>query len=311
VTLFRPDLQPGLVRIIETAMAKDRDQRYSDLNLMVSALEDELMPPTPAPRLLTPFAGVPSLAAHDPLAGPLAPAAEAILKQEPSGLHRETQILFALPLTNAGKKRVPRAEAKGGSNDGSEVPRSPLPASRETVVVKPMPSFRSPSPFRGWRGLVGAGLAVALGFFAVWTALRGVSEAETNAPAPIANPTPPASESIAYPPVSSEASTATPAALAVPAPSPTSLSPLAPKKLTTRAHRKPASHARATLAQVTPSRAGVAMRETWRNLPTRLEALREALESNEPVRAPSRAPRAGAPARSATPRAGRLSEDDF
>ena len=62
VTVARPDLPAGLVRIIEKAMAKDRDQRYSDVNLMLVALEDELMPSTSAPRLLTPQAGVPSLA---------------------------------------------------------------------------------------------------------------------------------------------------------------------------------------------------------------------------------------------------------
>jgi serine/threonine-protein kinase len=59
VAILRPDLSPGLVRIIEKAMAKERDHRYSDVNAMMSALEKELIPPASAPRLPTPHAGVP------------------------------------------------------------------------------------------------------------------------------------------------------------------------------------------------------------------------------------------------------------
>ena len=54
---LRPDLPPSVVRIIETAMAKRPEDRYANLNAMVSALEDETMPPTPPPP--TPAGGVP------------------------------------------------------------------------------------------------------------------------------------------------------------------------------------------------------------------------------------------------------------
>jgi serine/threonine protein kinase len=317
VTLFRPDLPPGLVRIIETAMAKDRDLRYSDLNLMASALEDELMPPTPAPRLLTPVAGVSSFASRDLLSGPLAPAAEAIPKKQPSGKHQETQILFAL----AGKVESKESGAQGNTNRGSKHGPEELadvqPEGRETVLLrrssrKPLLSGpRSPSGHRRWRGPAGAGLGVALGFLMVWIAMRTVTQAETGAPARVANAAQPASQPVAQPAVPALASTATPAALAVPAPLAASLSPPAPSQGVAPEHSRPASRAHATPAPVTPSRSRLAMRETSNYLPTRPQALREAWERNEPARAPSSTPGARAFAKSTAPRAGRLSEADF
>ena len=202
----------------------------------------------------------------------------------------------------------PACRGQRRSNGGSEVPGVPLTTSRDTVLVNPRPSFRSPSPLRGWRGLAGAGLAVALGFFAVWTAMRGVSEAQTGTPAPVANFTQPAGEPIAYPPVPAVASTAIPATVADPAPLAASLSALVPKVPSTRELGMPTTRARATPASVAPSRSRLAHREASKSLPSRL---REARERDEPARAPSRAPGAGASARSAAPLAGRLYKDDF
>jgi eukaryotic-like serine/threonine-protein kinase len=113
VTLFRPDLPPGLVRIIERAMAKQPEQRYAGLNSMVGAIEDELAPATPPPRLLTPIAGVPLLALRDPASGPNpGSAVQAIVKQEPSGQHQETQILFGFPLEKESKDSAPNHETQ-------------------------------------------------------------------------------------------------------------------------------------------------------------------------------------------------------
>jgi len=113
VTLFRPDLPPGLVRIIDRAMAKQPDQRYPGLNSMVGAIEDELAPATPPPRVLTPLAGVPSLALLEPASGPHAgPAVPAIVKPEPSGQHQETQILFGFPLEKESKEAVSNHETQ-------------------------------------------------------------------------------------------------------------------------------------------------------------------------------------------------------
>jgi serine/threonine protein kinase len=229
VTLLRPDLPPGLVRIIERAMAKQPDQRYSDLNAMVNALEDELMPPTPPPRLLTPLAGVPSIAMRDPASGPHSQhAVQAILEKQPSEPHPETRFLFTFPAEAASKKRAPHTEP---------------------VLVDARPSFynvlansTSLSAPRRWHRFVGAGVAVALGFFAVWMVMGGATRAQTNAPPPTANATPPTSEPIAKTVISATASAATVAPVAIPAPRAASPSPPASSTLAPGKPSKPTSH---------------------------------------------------------------------
>ena len=108
VTLFRPDLPPGLVRIIERAMAKQPDQRYPGLNSMVGAIEDELAPATPPPRLLTPIAGVPSLALRDTASGPNpGSAVQAIVKQEASGQRRRRKSSSVFPWKRKARTAFP------------------------------------------------------------------------------------------------------------------------------------------------------------------------------------------------------------
>ena len=269
VTLFRRDLPPGLVSIIERAMAKDPDQRYSDLDAMVGVLEDELAPATPPPRLLTPLAGVPSSASHDPLSGPRALVGEAVLRKVPSGPHQPLGPWFHKPLG-------PRALSAN----------------------------------RGWRRLVGAGLAVGLGVLMVSAAMRGATRVQRDTAAPVANAPPPAREPVAQPAAPTVLSTAVVAPVAVMAPLAVS-SPPAPSTLATRERSKPASHARAMSVSDIPSRSRVAVREIPKDLSPRRQALRGALKSDGPARVPSSAQRAGLSAKSAAPRAGRLSEADF
>jgi len=230
VTLLRPDLPPGLVRIIERAMAKQPDQRYSDLNAMVNALEDELMPPTPPPRLLTPLAGVPSIAMRDAASGEH--AVQAILKKELSEQHQETRSLFEFPVEAESKKRAPHT---------GPVLVDPRPSLYQVVLA----SNRSLAAPRRWHGFVGAGFAVALGFFAVWMVMGGATRAQTGAPPPTANATPPASEPIAKTVISAMASAATVAPVAIPAPRAASPLPPASSTLAPDKPSKPTSHAHA------------------------------------------------------------------
>jgi serine/threonine-protein kinase len=310
-TLFRPDLPPGLVRIIEIAMAKQPDDRYSNLNRMVSALEDEVAPPTPLPRLLTPLAGVPALAVRDRPPGDSQPVVLAIAKKDPSGPHQETLLYCAQPPQSGA--------ANGRSNAVSELAIAPPPAGRETLIVRPsllnvpFSGVRSLFTPRGLRGLAGVGLVVALAF-GVWTAMQGASQVQAPSPAPVANPAPPASEP-ATPPASEPA---TPPAIAGVAPTivPVEVpvvappSPPAARALATREHGRHSGHARGGPVAAMHSRSRVAVRETWRGPPLRQQAMRSVLQARESALEP-RLLRAGASAKAVTPRAGSLSEDDF
>ena len=285
VTLLRPDLPPGLVRIIETAMAREPDQRFSDLSSMVRALEDELAPDTPAPRLLTPFAGVSSIALRDPASGPHpAPAVQAILGKEPSAQHQETQFLFAFPLEKGSKERGPGPS--GRSNDGVQESAPLPPTARETVLVDrrlslPKPPLRRPrslSAHRGWGGPVAAVVAVVFGFFAVSMVMQGATKLQTGARAPIAHATPPASKPVAQPAPAAVVSIAAP--VGVPVILADSRSPPAASTLATREQGRVASDSRA-------------MSRPKSLLPRR------------------QAPRAAVSTKPAALRAGRLSEADF
>jgi hypothetical protein len=302
-------------------MARDRDQRYSDVNLLAMALEDELTPSTPAPRLLTPQAGVPSFAAHDSLSGPHAPVVEAVLNKEPSGQHQGTRILFTFPLEAESKESATPWEANGGNggngglNGGSEEAAASLPTGHDTAPVDLrawLGKMRSPgigtrSALRGWGGLAGAGVAVVFGFVVVSAAMRGVHRLQTGAPTPIADGTPRAREAVVQPAVPAAVSTATVDPVAAPAPLTISSSPPAPSALATREDSHPARHVR---AMPVVSRSRMVERETSNDLPPRQQARRRPSGRDESAQAASSARRAGTSV-SPAPRAGGLSKDDF
>jgi serine/threonine protein kinase len=99
ITLFRPDLPPRMVEIIERAMAKDASDRFPTLNDFVCAVEDYILPPSPLPRSLTPMAGVPMFALSEQKSGVADPVVQVLHRNESSGAHdvRETKVLFTLP----------------------------------------------------------------------------------------------------------------------------------------------------------------------------------------------------------------------
>jgi serine/threonine-protein kinase len=304
VTLFRPDLPDGLVRIIETAMAKQPDDRFSDLNLMVRAVEDELLPATPMPHSLTPLAGVPSLVARDT---PAEPVVLAIAKREPSGQHQGT-ILYG---AHAWEKQ------NGAANGGPSPELVPLPPSpaRDTMIVAPRPSlFKVPfsgaralfTP-RGRRGLVGVGLAVALAC-GVWMAMQ--RKVQPSIPAPVVNARPPASApppSLPVP-VVEELGTNAPA----PVPEPVLALPSQPAAaaLATREHSRHSGHAHGGPVPAMRNRMQLAARDPWKGPPPRKQSASGFQNGYESALEPSLLG-TGTPARKATPRAGRLSEDDF
>jgi serine/threonine-protein kinase len=57
VTAYRPDLPAAIEHIIDCALAKDANNRFPDMEHMIRAIEDQLVPPLPL-RAVTPIAGV-------------------------------------------------------------------------------------------------------------------------------------------------------------------------------------------------------------------------------------------------------------
>jgi serine/threonine-protein kinase len=318
LTQFRSDLPQGLLRIIEAAMAKQPDHRYSDLNLMVSALENEVLLPTPVSRLITPLVGVPSFALHEALSGQS--VAQVIPREEASRPHQETKMLFAFPLKKENEKRASNDGANGGLNDRSAEVRSPLATARETVLLRPWRHGRGPlsrirslsalrarlvlalrprslSALRAWplfalrgrRAWVGGGIAVML-VIAGWMAARAVGHALRAVPASAASvphaarPLGPAAVPAAEPPA---VPAAEPPAIVVsgtlPVPLAAAPSPPAPGTAADAGHRKP----------------------------TGRERVRGTLRAQGLAGERSRASRSGASMNSAAPRAGKLSADDF
>jgi serine/threonine-protein kinase len=297
LTVLNPDLPAGLVRIIERAMAKDREQRFSDVNLMVLALEDELMPPTPAPRLLTPRAGVPLPAGNPPPSEPHAAVVENALNKEPSGQHQATRFLYEFPLEPENQASAAQAGPDQGRKDGSEELAPPPPTAGPTARV----DFRTlwgktrslglgvRSALWGGRGLAGAGLAVVLGFFAVWMVMRGTHHAHPGVRAPIAHAAP--ATPVVQPAAPAVELTATADPVTVVVPSTTSQTLPAASPLATREQGQSARQGRAQPSSVTPSRSPAAV--------------------GAPVPGSLSTRRNRAWAKSAEPRAGRLSKDDF
>jgi len=287
VTSARPDLPPGLVRIIETAMAKDPDQRYPRLDPMMSAIEDEIMPPTlPPPRVPTPLGGVPAAAQSYSPSGQLVPAAPAGASGEPAGQHPQTLMFFGNPLDappapseTDWESRIKAMALPGPvpakvTTQASGILTSPRPGSwptAETVIPEPEP----PAMHWAWRALAAAVILFALGFV-VRTAIgvnRRVQTAATVPTAPTAAPTTPPE--------------------AVPPPTPAAVPSTAP------APAKPEEPAAAPRVPPAAKRTGA------KASPPRRAAARPTPTDAKPAHS------AATPAKTSTPRAGRLTADEF
>jgi serine/threonine-protein kinase len=125
---FRPDLPPGLIHIIETALAKDPAQRHVNLDFMVGALEDELLPATPMPRALTPSSGAGLAIASDVSTRRRITPIEAVLRKEPSGEHQAIRSLVNFPpeaesaRRRTGTEAIEREASPPGGDSASATP---------------------------------------------------------------------------------------------------------------------------------------------------------------------------------------------
>ena len=338
-TLFRPELPPGLVRIIEKAMAKKPGDRYANLNLMVGSIEDELAPPTPAPRSLTPSAGVPAYVPRESSSGKSNSAVRAVLKQEPSGLFPDTQLFIARPTEKDIPVVAPDERADGGFNEGLPAAAPPRPRDSQTATLSSgasqttdlVPRLRPPSLFRHWRWFVGAGSTILLAC-ALWIATRSSGDNQhvriiNTTPAIGRSPVPPAVPAVV--PAATNPTVAVPAVVpaatnptvAVPAQLPASPLPPKPSAPATAEHGKSVRHVRNVPVAANTRRSRVAVRDT---VPLGQHAARSALDRGAPALASPPAPTASSlakpaplapaassPPKSRLPRAGGLSADDF
>jgi serine/threonine protein kinase len=202
---LRPDLPMGIIGIVETAMAKHPDQRFATLDLMVSAIEDQVMPATPPPLLGTPASGVPSAAMGYSISGPLAFAVPIHIGREPSEQQFSTRI-FGQPAKRDPDQGTSDAEAadERGRKDG-DVTRAPAPitfepgsgvASADAVMSGPSTERHRSGVgaawrgLRGWRAVAGASLfvAIAIGGLTMVRARGRENSLPTTISAPIVHP---------------------------------------------------------------------------------------------------------------------------
>jgi len=306
VTLFRPDLPPGLVRIIEMAMAKDPDHRYSDMNLMVSAVEEELAPASPLPRSLTPLGGMPALSVRQPAPNQSGSAVPVIVHREPSNPHQETMLYCA---------RAPEEESASSGGPGGDLqpPALPPTPARQMIVAEVRPSLLR-VPLSGLRGLVMlpgrrsllvAGFAVIVGI-GVAMAVQRIRPRQTAALAPVHHTVSPAPAPVpAVTPPAAPGATGTQTEALTPLPG----SPSQPAASATSAFGKPRGNASAEAAPARHSR--VALREPWKDAPSHRRGERSGSDGNDVRPSLSPPPAASPPAKPAGPRAGKLSDDDF
>ena len=276
LTQFRSDLPQGLVRIIEAAMAKEPDHRYSDLNLMVSALENEVLLPTPVSRLITPLVGAPSFALHEALSGQF--VSPVIPRGEASRAHQETKMLFAFPLGKESEKRASNDGANCGLKDRSAEVRSPPATGRETVLLRLGRHVRGPFSRITSLSALRARLVLSLrprslSALRAWS-LRAVPASVASIPR-AARPLGPPPAVPAAEPAAIVVLGTLPVLLATPPATP------APGSVADAGYRKPTGQVRVRGPLRTRGLAG------------------------------ARSPRSGASMKSAAPRAGKLSADDF
>jgi len=310
VTLFRPDLPPGLVKIIETAMAKEPDHRYADLNLMVLALEGEEVAATPLPRLLTPLAGVTAFAPREPLSDQAEPVVQIVARKEPSGAHQETMLYCARSPEGQGEEGAPATGAK----TETDIAFHSAAAGRATVVLDarlsllkvPLSGLRGFFARRGRLALLGAGLAVAL-VLGVGMGMQSARHMQAHK-SQARHLKSPASEFVTAP----AAFLATPATPDVPAavlaPLPASPVPPAEETVALGGHNSSKRHAYA--AYIAARRSRVAVREPWREASPHRAARAAATGETPLTLSPPPMDRAAAKS-DVLLHAGRLSEDDF
>lgn len=287
---FRPDVPAGLVRIIETALAKEPAQRHDCVHRMIDAIEEEMAPAR------SPASGSPTRPALAlvPGGGAEVRVPEAAPPQEKSGDQQATMFIAGFSLADeAGPQREPTREAR------KELAQSDRLGDQATVAPVAQPAApRTARILRARRGwLWAAGVALLLA--ATGAALHGLAKNAEVAPGAQATPT-----------VQAELSPAAPGWV--------SIAPLPPTAVA-EDRGEPAPQPAADLAAaVRPAVAGLDPDDTRNVAPTRVRTHRRSPSATgrrrvEPGngRRATRTPAVKQDAVVAGPRAGALSVEDF
>jgi serine/threonine protein kinase len=182
VTVYRSDLPLDAVNLIACALAKNRDDRFPDMDHLIRAAEDRLLPLLPPQRSLTPLSGLSFLPLVESTTRTAVPMVQAAFEKEGSshGHLEKTRPIYSMVSKPSHARARPRrvsisisgrisnrrfaigaafivflivtswAAIPASSNDRAmaKVPSPPteIPALPSRPQVTPLPSFPSPVP---------------------------------------------------------------------------------------------------------------------------------------------------------------------
>jgi hypothetical protein len=186
ITLFRPDLPPAMVEIIDRAMAKNPELRFPSLDHFIRAIEERILPSSNLPRTMTPMMGVPLFTSSEPLSGVADPIVQVMYRSEGSGEReiKETKALFTLSREEREEEAAKRAEQVERSE---ETPYQTMIVHRTGEVPPPTTTQVNLRPSIGrdvrrlfrHRAITGAVFMAVIGLV-VWLALPMPSSRRTS-----------------------------------------------------------------------------------------------------------------------------------
>jgi serine/threonine-protein kinase len=129
VTLYRPDLPSDVVNLVACALAKNPADRFPDMEHLIHATEDRLLPLLPTPRSLTPISGIFSLPLAKSNSELSIPIVQAVFEEEPSAgasKSSETRALYSMasePLHAAHEAGLAQRRKSSPANAGTQTRR--------------------------------------------------------------------------------------------------------------------------------------------------------------------------------------------
>jgi serine/threonine protein kinase len=170
VTAYRSDLPPAVQQVLDRTLAKDPADRFPDVDHLIRAIEDNLLPPLPVRRSLSPIAGVAFLPRSQSTSAPAA-----LPVQEPG---------TASPPARAG----PGATRALVSLAVDESRAAPAHGSAASDPLHRKIRSRLSLDILPHRGMAWAALIVATSVTVLWFALRKEANIERQSTRPAMEP---------------------------------------------------------------------------------------------------------------------------